>query len=474
LRRRLLRVGVGLAVVILALLDVQGLIQTLKAQARLRERVVHATRDATAAALPRLALMIRAGGAAAFDEAAREAIRSSLASEFEVFDPQGRALFSLPAAAPVEHWPAPTELASIGAGQPATFGPVAGEAPRLLTYASLRAGGSPVWLRLAVPVPELSQDLLERREMLVGHALSLVILVAAAGLALFPAPGGSEPSSQAALDAYEEAMRRLRERGLASDREHEAERRRLAHDLEDKEAMARAGELTAGIAHEVRNGLGTILGYARLLERSDRDAETRDVATQIRQECETLEGVVRRFMDFVRRDSLAPAPFDLARMLTRVVARESRSRPGPQAAVEGDLGALVGDEELLERAFENLVRNALEAVGDGGHVWIEGSRDERSQTVRVRDDGPGMTAEVLEGLRPFYTTKAGGLGLGLALAFKIVALHGGDTTLRPASPRGLIVSVRLPLEAPRTNDVTESSVTPQPDRLPEEGSVETK
>jgi signal transduction histidine kinase len=446
-RRRLLRVGVGLAVVILALLDVQGLVQTLKTEARLRERVVHATRDATAAALPRLAMMIRPGGAAAFDEAAREAIRSSLASEFEVFDPQGRVLFSLPATAPVDHWPGPNELASISGSQLATFGPVAGEAPRLLTYALLRAGGSPVFVRLAVPVPELSQDLRERREMLVGHALSLAILVVAAGLALFPAPGGGEHSSQGALDAYEEAMRRLRERGLASDREHEEERRRLAHDLEDKEAMARAGELTAGIAHEVRNGLGTILGYARLLERSDRDGEAREVAAQIRQECETLEGVVRRFMDFVRRETLVPAPFDLERLLTRVVGRESRSRPGPMVTVGGAFGCLVGDEELLERAFENLVRNALDAAGEGGRVSIEGTRDGTTQGVRIRDDGPGMSPDVLAQLRPFYTTKAGGLGLGLSIAIKIVALHRGRLRLAPVSPRGVEAVVDLPVAA---------------------------
>jgi signal transduction histidine kinase len=462
LRRRLLRIGVGLAVVILALLDVQGLVQTLRAEARLRLRVVRATRDATSAALPRMAALVSPGGPGAFAAAAREAIHSSLASEVEVFDDRGRILFSHPAAAPVSHWPAAPDLASIGAGQLMTFGPVAGDAPRLLTYAWLRAGGAPVFLRFATPVPELSQDLRERREMLVGHALSLAILVVAAGLALFPTPGG-ESSSRSALDAYEEAMRRLRERGLALDREHEEEKQRLTHDLEDKEAMARAGELTAGIAHEVRNGLGTIVGYARLLERSDRDGEVREAASHIRQECETLESVVRRFVDFVKRESLVPAPFHLGRMLTRVVGRESRSRPGPHPSVGGDLGVVVGDEELLERAFENLVRNALEAAGDGGHVWIEGSRDDRSQTVRVRDDGPGMSPEVLESLRPFYTTKAGGLGLGLALAFKIVALHGGDTTLRPASPRGLVVSVHLPLEAQRRHDVTESSVPPPPE-----------
>jgi signal transduction histidine kinase len=452
-RRRLLRVAVGLAVVILALLDVQGLVQTLRSEARLRTRVIRATREATSAALPRLAAMLAAGGDRAYAEAAQEAIRSSLASEFEVFNMRGGRLFASPAVAPVRHWPTAADLAAIGTGQVLTVGPVSGESSRLLSYVSLRSGGSPVVARLATPVPDLAEDLGERRELLVGHALSLLILVVAGGLALFPASAADSP--RGALDAYEEAMRRLRERSLAVDKEHEQERLRLTHDLEDREAMARAGELTAGIAHEVRNGLGTILGYARLLERSGAEGEVGDSAQQIREECETLESVVRRFMDFVKRETLAPAAFDLEKMLNRVVARESRSRSGATAAVQGAFGVLVGDEELLERAFENVVRNALEAAGKGGHVVVEGRRNGATQSVLVRDDGPGMSPEVLQSLRPFYTTKAGGLGLGLAIAFKVVGLHRGEILLGPGLPRGLVVTVSLPAEPKGPSDVTD-------------------
>ncbi len=451
-RRRLLRVAVGLAVVILALLDVQGLVQTLRSEARLRTRVIRATRDATSAALPRLASMLAAGGDRAYAEAAREAIRSSLASEFEVFNMRGGRLFASPAVAPVRHWPSAADVAAIGTGQVLTVGPVSGEASRLLSYVSLRSGGSPVVVRLAMPVPDLAEDLGERRELLVGHALSLLILVVAGGLALFPAAAADSP--RGALDAYEEAMRRLGERSLAVDKEHEQERLRLTHDLEDREAMARAGELTAGIAHEVRNGLGTILGYARLLERSGAEGEVGDAAQQIREECETLESVVRRFMDFVKRETLAPTAFDLEKMLNRVVARESRARSGT-ATVRGAFGVLVGDEELLERAFENVVRNALEAAGKGGHVFVEGRRNGATQSVLVCDDGPGMSPEVLQSLRPFYTTKAGGLGLGLAIAFKVVGLHQGEIVLGPVLPRGLVVTVSLPAEPKGPGDVTD-------------------
>ncbi len=448
LRRSSLRLAVGLAVILLGIVDVQGLVQTMRSQTRLRDRMIRSTRDAFFAARPRLAQMLRSGEPAAFLEAAREATRASLASEVEVFDFSGKRLFSDPAEAPVEHWLGPSDLASVRTGSILTVGPIPGQAARLLTYASFKGGEELLLLRLAVAAPELAQDLRERRELFVGHSFSLVILIAAAGLALFPR-GDTSPPTRGALDAYEEAMSRLTARGQALDREHVEERRRLSEDLKDKEALARAGELTAGIAHEVRNGLGTILGYARLLERSPPAAEVVDAATRIREECETLETVVRRFMDFVKREKLSLAPFDLHRMLSRVVAREARGEGSPDVSVSSsELGSITGDEGLIERAFENLVRNAVEAAGAAGHVWIAGARDAEAVAITVADDGPGLSAEARSRIRPFATGKPGGLGLGLPLAQKIVHVHGGDLVLAERPPRGLAATVRLPLDGP--------------------------
>jgi signal transduction histidine kinase len=340
-----------------------------------------------------------------------------------------------------------------------TLGPVAGRSARLFTYVSFQSDQDLLVLRLAATTPELAEDLRARREILIGHAVSLVVLLVAAGLALYPR---AEPPSAplGALDAYEEAMSRLRERGQALSREHEEERRRLERQMEDKEALARAGELTAGIAHEVRNGLATILGYARLLERSAEAPEAVDAAVRIRAECETLETVVRRFMDFVKRETLSLAPFDLGRMLSRVVAREARAGGAQVSLAPAALGTIVGDEELLERSFENLVRNAREAAGEGGHVWVAGARDSGAVAITVADDGPGLPPETRSHVgRPFATTKPGGLGLGLPIALKIVRLHGGDLVLADRAPRGLAATVRLPSEGPamRESGVTDRS-----------------
>ena len=101
----------------------------------------------------------------------------------------------------------------------------------------------------------------------------------------------------------------------------------------------------------------------------------------------------------------------------------------------------MGDEGLLERAFENLVRNAREAAGEDGHVWIRLTEGEGTVSVVIADDGPGLPADEREQLRPFRSTKTGGLGLGLPIALKIVRLHRGELTLADRTPRGLEVTV---------------------------------
>jgi signal transduction histidine kinase len=291
-------------------------------------------------------------------------------------------------------------------------------------------------------VPELVEDLKERRELLVGHGLVLMLLALAAGLILMPQ--SPAPASTRGVEAYAEALGRLRDQGQALTQAHRVERDRLTGEMRDLEAMARAGELTAGMAHEVRNGLGTILGYARLLESAGNPPAIVEAARGIRAECETQETIVRAFMDFVRRETLQVAPFDVGRLLERVAAREQARRSGAPVELRGvaDL-RWSGDEELLERAFENLVRNAREAAGERGRVVVEAGADSERLRVAVSDDGPGLPPGT-DVARPFVSMRPGGLGLGLPIAIKILTLHGGSVSLGPNHPRGARVEVDLP------------------------------
>ena len=449
-QRPSLRFAVALALALVALVEVHTLLQGIRSQRRLRDRVVTDVRERVIAALPRLTAALARSGLDSWNEATGLVLAEGLASEVEVREPGGRLLLSRPTDAPVAHWPSPAELDSLREPGSITSFAQSGPVVRVLTYVAFRNGERPLVLRLAARAPDLEEDVRERQRAVLSHYLALCLLVLAGGLLLLPERTPEERPAANVLDAYEQAMVRLRDRGHEMTREHEAERRRLEDVLHDKEAMARAGELTAGIAHEVRNGLGTIVGYARLVERSAASAESEDAARSILGECATLEAVVRRFMDFVRRETLNLVPFDLRRMLSRVAAREGRGREGRVTVdASDDVGTLVGDEELLERAFENLIRNALEAGGTNGRVDVGARLEAETIVVTVSDDGPGLPEEAREGPRPFLTTKPGGLGLGLPIAIKIVRLHQGELTLADRRPRGVQVTVRLPPEGPR-------------------------
>jgi len=448
---RSVRFVVGFALLVVGLVEVYMLLVGARSQRRLRMTTIGRVRAEVALALPALLADLGPGGRESWNAAAHRAVESGLATEVEVWEAGGEVLLSRPTVAPVGHRPDEREAAELRSGAPVAALAQAGPVARALTYVPFQDGGRRLLLRLSTPVPDLERDLLERQNGFVAHLAALSVLLLAAVLVFFAPARPREPPPTRALDAYEEAMERLRDRGEELTREHVAERRRMEGELREQAAMARAGELTAGIVHEVRNGLGTILGYARMLERDAPGPEVVEAARSIREECETLEAVIRRFMQFVRQETLTVAPFDLVRLLSRVAARESRGRPGADVVLRPPeiAGPVRGDEELLERALENLVRNGREAAGGRGHVWVSAAADAGTVTITIEDDGPGLPPESRDRPRPFFTTKPGGLGLGLPIAFKIIRLHEGELAFEDRAPRGLRAMVRLPAAGPR-------------------------
>jgi signal transduction histidine kinase len=450
-RREWLRVAIILAVIVVSLVEVRSQIQAVRSHRRLQARALGEVRARIDAELERLGVLLANGTVESWNEALELALRKSLASQGEVLDvDSGRSLLSRPTLMPVAPQPGQSQSA-LRSPAPTTTLVQTGPEIRAVTWIPFLWAGKPSVLRLATPVPDVQEDLRQRQQLFIAHLLAICLLLLVAGLALVPPGPTTKDVAPRALDAYEQAMGQLRDQGEARSRAHEAERRRMEHEIEDKHAMARAGELTSGIVHEVRNGLGTILGYARLVEQQAAEgSDTRIAGRHIREECETLEAVVRRFVDFVKRETLQLDSFDLVKTLRRVVSRESRSRPGGDLLLDQLPEALIlrGDEELLERAFENLVRNAREAAGLKGTVVL-GARNEAGRViVTVSDDGPGIPPERRQALRPFFTTRPGGLGLGLPIAQKIVDLHGGRLDLLDRQPHGLEVRLSLPAAGP--------------------------
>ncbi|HZO09980.1 MAG TPA: HAMP domain-containing sensor histidine kinase [Myxococcota bacterium] len=444
-----LRLGAVLALAVVALFEVLALAHGVRSARRLRSRVAQDAARGVEAARPALDPML-ARGREAWDEAAGTAIAQGLASEVEVVDGDGAVAYSRPHGAPVVHRPGEAERRELAAGRSATALAREGPELRVLTYLPLPPAQAGQFFRLAARAPDLEDEAREWQTVLLGHAAALSALALAVVLVLWPRGAAVAAANDGALTAYEVAMGRLRDRGQELSDRYEEQTQLMEERLRELEAMARAGELTAGIVHEVRNGLGTIVGYARLLERGSREQASKE-ARAILDECATLETVVRRFTDFVKLDKLQLADIDLAPLTARVVARERRGHEAVVARLLGlDSPVVVrADEELLERALENVVRNAVQAAAvGGGHVELRAERMASGVVLHVEDDGPGLAADHPGHVRPFYTTRPGGLGLGLPLARKIVLLHGGELSLERRVPKGARVVLRLPADGP--------------------------
>jgi signal transduction histidine kinase len=228
----------------------------------------------------------------------------------------------------------------------------------------------------------------------------------------------------------------------------------LEEQLRLKETLARLGELTAGIAHEFRNGLATIHGYGRLIDPAALPPQFRPYIEGIRQEAVALGQVVTNFLNFARPTQLSLATLDLGALIGRAADDIRHEFPaGARLDVRGTFGFVEGDDVLLRQAFLNLLRNALEACVQAGitpTILVEGVIDAGQGVARVNvhDNGPGIPEDQRERVfRPFFTTKASGTGLGLALVQKIVVTHNGRVTTGPSPHGGACLQVTLPISA---------------------------
>ena len=237
----------------------------------------------------------------------------------------------------------------------------------------------------------------------------------------------------------------------------------LQKQIHMKENLAALGELSAGIAHEFKNALATISGYAQLIRSEARPGtELHEHGEQILRQTRSLTHVVTEFLKFARPLELADEQVHLRPMIDRVTAEVGETVPGVPISIDGEFREVSGDDALLRQAILNLARNAAEAASgrpSGGRVIIRGELDTsgplHGQRISISDNGPGIPPESLTKIfMPFYTTKSNGTGLGLAVVQKIVVQHGGTIEARNHALGGAEFIVWLPFvrEAVRAVD----------------------
>ena len=226
----------------------------------------------------------------------------------------------------------------------------------------------------------------------------------------------------------------------------------LQRQVQVKENLAALGELSAGIAHEFKNALATISGYAQMIRRESH-GETAENAQLIVDQTRALTHVVTEFLKFARPLDLSTEEVPLRPVVDRVINEIQEAIPGVSISVAGDFESIAGDEGLLRQALLNLTRNAAEAAAGqafGGRVELHGAIEHSAggelQRITIADNGPGIAADDLSRIFvPFYTTKTNGTGLGLAIVQKIIVQHGGSVEVRNQPQGGAEFIVSLPL-----------------------------
>ena len=235
-------------------------------------------------------------------------------------------------------------------------------------------------------------------------------------------------------------------------RHAEAEARRA-------ERLAALGQLSAGLAHEIRNPLAVIKGSAEMLSRKVAESEplAAELAGYISSEVNRLNALVVRFLDFARPSKLELHPERVSEIVDRALEASAASFPDAKVKIEREYAPGVpeiqADRQLCEQVFVNLITNAFQAMqGREGTLRLsiapEISNGESGAGVIVEDSGPGVPAELREQIfNPFFTSKKEGVGLGLSIVAKIVDDHHGTIHLEEGADRGARFHVFLPAES---------------------------
>lgn len=238
--------------------------------------------------------------------------------------------------------------------------------------------------------------------------------------------------------------------------------RELEEAVRKSDRLSALGTLAAGLAHEIKNPLGGIRGAAQLLDMElAEDDELRECTRVVLKEVQRVNRIVEELLDLSSPRSLNLVGVNLHKILAHIVFLQQQATEGKnivfQRNLDPSIPPILADEGRLTQLFLNLVKNAVEAVGDSGIIEIssrivseysmtqKGEGRSRMVAIEIADNGAGVPPEALENLfTPFYTTKEKGTGLGLAICQKIVAEHRGMIRVDSEAGRGTTFTIMLP------------------------------
>lgn len=252
---------------------------------------------------------------------------------------------------------------------------------------------------------------------------------------------------------YREQTHRYQEAAETLTRANE-ELKKAQAEARRAERLAALGQLSAGLAHEIRNPLGVIKGSAEILNQKLKESDelAKELSNYIYTEVNRLSALVSRFLDFARPSQLELRATDLPELIERALKSVSEQQPMDKIVVKRDytpgLPPVMLDQQLCDQVFTNLISNACEAMGEQGgqlslRVHPDGSR--REIVAEIEDTGPGIPSDLKEQIfNPFFTTKKTGVGLGLAIVTKIVDAHGGAVRVISDAGRGARFQVSFP------------------------------
>jgi signal transduction histidine kinase len=229
---------------------------------------------------------------------------------------------------------------------------------------------------------------------------------------------------------------------------------RAQQELVKRERLAALGELSAVVAHEVRNPLGVIFNSLASLRRlGPGDEDARMLLSIVGEEAERLNRMVSDLLDFARPHDPQLRPEPLGEILIGAVEAARRAMPSGQVTfgveVAPELPPIWVDAEMIRQAMVNLLTNAAQAMPRGGTVTVRANPELRGLAryarVEVQDEGPGIAPELAERVfQPFFTTKAAGTGLGLAVVKRIADAHRAEVAVRSTPGRGSTFILWLP------------------------------